>query len=76
MGAYPDWYPVIRAARYLNVKAWELARQPSYWMHWGLAAEAAEAEAAALQPPSTIGDSDGGVADNGTSTDHRAMHYL
>ena len=67
MGAYPDWYPLIRSARYQGVKAWELARQPSYWMHWGLAAEAAESEAAA---PST------GESNGASQSDSRDLHYL
>lgn len=41
----PDWYPLIRAARYLGVPPWELARQPATWMEWALTSEAAEAGA-------------------------------
>ncbi len=41
----PEWYPLIRAARYLGVAPWELLNQPACWMHWALAAQAAEAEA-------------------------------
>lgn len=46
MGAIPDWYPLIRAARYLKVPPWELAQQPLYWLDWALMAQAAEIEAA------------------------------
>lgn len=46
LGAPPSWYPVLRAARYLGVAPWDLARQPAAWLHWALAAEAAELEAA------------------------------
>jgi hypothetical protein len=38
----PDWYPLIKAARYLGVAPWELADQPQVWMAWALTAEAAE----------------------------------
>lgn len=41
----PDWYPLIRAARYLNVPPWELMHRPTYWMDWALDAEMAENEA-------------------------------
>ena len=46
LGSCPDWYPLIRAARYLGVPPWDLASQPDVWRGWALAAEAAEAEAA------------------------------
>lgn len=45
IGAVPDWYPLIRAARYLGVPPWELADQPTYMMHWALLAESAENQA-------------------------------
>jgi len=41
----PDWYPLIRAARYLGVAPWELATQPIAWQDWALMAENAEAPA-------------------------------
>ena len=44
MGACPEWYPLLRAARYLRVPPWELAVQPLAWQEWALTAEAAEAE--------------------------------
>lgn len=46
MGYLPDWYPLIRAARFLGVPPWQLYHQPTYWMDWALIAESAEAEAA------------------------------
>lgn len=45
MGSMPDWYPLLRAARYLGVAPWDLYEQPAQWMHWALDAEAAENEA-------------------------------
>lgn len=41
----PDWYPLVRAARYLKVAPWELLDRPVAYLHWALAAEAAENEA-------------------------------
>ncbi len=45
MGSCPEFYPLIKAARYLGVPAWELAAQPKVWMQWALVSEAAENEA-------------------------------
>ena len=42
MGSVPDFYPLIRAARYLGVAVWELAKQPIYWQEVALISEAAE----------------------------------
>ncbi|NLF14542.1 MAG: hypothetical protein GX597_22360 [Anaerolineaceae bacterium] len=47
MGACPEWYPLLRAARYLRVPPWELAGQPLVWQEWALVSEAAEREAEA-----------------------------
>lgn len=44
VGALPEWFVLVRAAKYLNVAPWELARQPLYWFEWALAAMTAEAE--------------------------------
>ncbi len=44
----PDAYPLIRAARYLGVAPWELARQPICWMDWALLFESAEHKAPAI----------------------------
>ena len=42
MGAMPEWYPLMRAARWLGVKPWELAEQPQIWQERALLAENAE----------------------------------
>lgn len=42
MGACPEWYPLIQAARYLGVPPWELAERPLIWREWALAAMAAD----------------------------------
>lgn len=47
----PEWYPLIRAARYLGVAPWELQAQPIAWQEWALMAENAEAP-----PPPTPKD--------------------
>ena len=46
MGALPDYYSLLRAARYLGVAPWDLLEQSSLWQTWALTAEAAEGEAA------------------------------
>ena len=38
----PDWYPLIRAAKYLNVAPWDLLQQPMIWSQMALDAEIAE----------------------------------
>jgi non-ribosomal peptide synthetase component F len=43
--SFPEWYLLTRAAQYLGVAPWELAKQPAVWMHWALAAMSAEARA-------------------------------
>jgi hypothetical protein len=48
MGAMPEWYPLIRAARYLGVAPWKLLEQQSTWLEWALIAESAENEAQAM----------------------------
>lgn len=45
MGSMPDWYPLLRAARYLGVAPWDLLEQPAFWLRVALDAEAAENEA-------------------------------
>lgn len=45
MGTLPEWYALVRAARYLGVAPWELLEQPVAWMEWALTAESAENEA-------------------------------
>jgi len=49
VGSVPDWYMLIRAARYLNVAPWDLMEQPSIWMYWALQAESAEDEAQGIK---------------------------
>lgn len=45
MGACPEWYPLLRAARYLGVAPWELLERPRVWVDWAGTAEAAELDA-------------------------------
>lgn len=45
MGACPEWYPLLKAARYLGVAPWELMNRPRMWFEWALTAQAAENEA-------------------------------
>jgi hypothetical protein len=45
MGEPPEWYLLIRAAKYLGVAPWELAGRPAIWRDWALAAESAESAA-------------------------------
>jgi hypothetical protein len=45
MGSVPDWYRVLRAAKYLGVAPWELLEQPAIWLEWALTAESAENKA-------------------------------
>ena len=42
MGAAPDWYILITAARYLGVEPWELLKRPPIWLHWATMSKAAE----------------------------------
>ena len=42
MGECPDWYPLIKAARWLGVPPWELFEQPQVWQDWALIAMAAD----------------------------------
>jgi hypothetical protein len=41
----PDWYGLLRAAKYLGVAPWELAERPVYWEQMAHVAENAEAGA-------------------------------
>lgn len=45
MGRFPEWYLLLRAARYMGVPPWELARMPAAWRNYALAAENAEISA-------------------------------
>lgn len=42
MGEAPSWFNLIRAARYLHVPPWDLARKPIWWINAALATMAAE----------------------------------
>lgn len=44
MGEAPDWWFLIRAARYLGVAPWELSKQPEFWMNAALVTENVELE--------------------------------
>lgn len=44
MGYLPDWYPLLRAAKYLGCPPWELYEQSIVWQAWALMAERAEAD--------------------------------
>jgi hypothetical protein len=45
MGECPEWYPLFRAARYLGVPPWELAKQPIFFQNCAIEMEAAHIEA-------------------------------
>lgn len=49
MGEEPTWYPLLKAAKYLGVAPWDLAKQPMWWTEIALAARGAEAYASAQQ---------------------------
>lgn len=51
----PDWYPLIKAAKYLQVAPWDLADQPPEWIAWAQAAAWAEAEAQPRAKPPLAG---------------------
>ena len=46
MGELPDWFPVLKAAKYLGVAPWDLIKQPVVWMTWAMELHQAEREAA------------------------------
>lgn len=45
MGECPDWYSLIKAAKYLGVPPWELSAQPVAWQRFAESAMNAEAHA-------------------------------
>ena len=45
MGYAPQWYLVIKAARYLGVAPWELMSQPRDWFEMALTSQSAEIRA-------------------------------
>lgn len=42
MGEVPDWFILLKAARYLGVPPWDLAQKPYWWINIAIAAESAE----------------------------------
>jgi hypothetical protein len=46
VGEPPEWYAIVRAAKYLGVAPWALLDQPYFWFEVALAAEDAEGKAA------------------------------
>jgi hypothetical protein len=38
----PEWYTIIKIARYLGIAPWELLEQPECWYLWALDAHNAE----------------------------------
>lgn len=48
MGAVPSWYRAIKAAQYLGVAPWDLAKAPLAWVERAEEAQAAENHARAL----------------------------
>lgn len=44
-GEAPDYYFVIRAAKYLGVAPWELLEQHPLWQDWAFVCQSAENEA-------------------------------
>jgi len=48
-GEVPNWYRVIKAARYLGVAPWDLATRPNWWLEVALASQDAEAKARAAK---------------------------
>ena len=45
LGEPPPYYELMKAARWMGVPPWELARQPIFWRVWARTIEIAEAEA-------------------------------
>lgn len=48
MGSAPNWYRVVKAAKYLGVAPWDLAGRPLTWVNMAEEAQDAEAHAAAV----------------------------
>lgn len=44
-GSMPDYYPLIKAARYLMVAPWDLAERGNCWQEWAFVCESAETQA-------------------------------
>ena len=45
---YPEWYPLIVAARYYGVPPWELMQQSIWWIDKAFIAMTAEGQAAKI----------------------------
>jgi len=45
MGAYPDYYPIMQAAKYIGCPPWELLEQSAWWQDKALICMTAENEA-------------------------------
>jgi len=45
LGEIPEWYPYVRAARYLRVPLWDLLERPLVYTQIAMIAEGAENEA-------------------------------
>lgn len=41
----PDWYPYIKAAKYLGCRPWELFDQHPAWIAWAIGGDGAEQRA-------------------------------
>lgn len=52
----PEWYPLIKAARYLGVAPWELAERSAWWMNIAIDAQMAEAGAQNVEKRVRHGD--------------------
>lgn len=53
MGEVPDWYPVLAAARYMQVPVWDLMEAPYVWVHRAHAAQYAENHAQEMKSKQT-----------------------
>lgn len=45
MGELPSWYRLLKAAQYLRVAPWDLAKAPTFWVYAAEQAQTAEAHA-------------------------------
>lgn len=54
-GSVPNWYRLVKAARYLGVAPWDLATKPVWWLEVALASQDAEAKARAHKTKSKGG---------------------
>ncbi len=47
MGRAPEWFVLLKVARYLNVPPWDLAKQPVGWLRMATLAVSFESRRAA-----------------------------